>query len=131
MLALRELLHNLKDRDWDVNPIYSIDENEAKKLILSLERINRLIKLPKEVSRDDEIFKDDYADNNTQNGWIMCEDRLPNINEWVLCHCQAGINEILRWTEDGWYKDDSQCYIKSFVIAWQPLPEPYKAESEE
>ena len=39
MLALKELLHNLKDRDWDVNPIYKIDENEAKKIIEALEEL--------------------------------------------------------------------------------------------
>lgn len=37
MLALKELLHNLKDRDWDVNPIYSIDENEADKIIKAID----------------------------------------------------------------------------------------------
>lgn len=36
-IELKELLHNLKDRDWDVNPTYKIDENEAKKLINALE----------------------------------------------------------------------------------------------
>ena len=41
MLALKELLHNLKDRDWDVNPTYKIDENEAKKIIEALEEIDR------------------------------------------------------------------------------------------
>jgi hypothetical protein len=131
MLALKELLHNLKDRDWDANPIYKIDENEADKIIKQLERLDKIFINADEIESNDEIFKDDYSDKNIQNGWIMCEDRLPNINEWVLCHCQAGINEILRWTEDGWYKDDSQCYMKSFVIAWQPLPQFYKAESEE
>lgn len=39
MLALRELLHNLKDRDWDVNPIYKIDENEARKIIEGIEAV--------------------------------------------------------------------------------------------
>lgn len=123
MLALRELLHNLKDRDWDVNPVYKMDENEADKVIKQLERLDKIFVNADEIEPDDEIFKDDYSDKNTQNGWIMCEDRLPNINEWVFCHCQASIKEILRWTEDGWYKDDSQCYMKSFVIAWHPLPE--------
>lgn len=38
-LELKELLHNLKDRAWDVNPVYQIDENEAKKIIEALERL--------------------------------------------------------------------------------------------
>lgn len=37
-LELKELLHNLKDRNWDVNPVYQIDENEARKIIKALEQ---------------------------------------------------------------------------------------------
>lgn len=36
-IELKELLHNLKDRDWEVNFTYKVDENEAKKLINALE----------------------------------------------------------------------------------------------
>ena len=121
-LELKEFMHNIKDHDYDICGQYKVDKSEADKVIKQLERLDKIFVNADEIKPDDEIFKDDYADKNTQNGWIMCEDRLPNINEWVLCHCQASIKEILRWTEDEWYKDDSQCYMKSFVIAWQPLP---------
>ena len=115
-------MHNIKDHDYDICGQYKVDKNEADKVIKQLERLDKIFVNADKIEPNDEIFKDDYSDKNTQNGWIMCEDRLPNINEWVLCHCQANIKEILRWTEDEWYKDDSQCYMKSFVIAWQPLP---------
>jgi hypothetical protein len=121
-LELKELLHNLKDRSWDVNPVYQIDENEAEKVIKQLDMLDSMFVNSEEIKHDDEVFDDDYADKNIQNGWIYCKDRLPNINEWVLCHCQANIKEILRLTYDGWNKDNSHCYMESFVIAWQPLP---------
>ena len=38
-IELKEFLHNLKDRNWDVNPVYPIDENEGKKIIEALERL--------------------------------------------------------------------------------------------
>ena len=38
-IELKEFLHNLRDRDWDINPIYKIDENEGKKLIKALEEM--------------------------------------------------------------------------------------------
>ena len=38
-IRLREFLHNLKDRDWDVNPIYKIDENEARNIIEGIEAV--------------------------------------------------------------------------------------------
>lgn len=122
-LELKEFMHNIKDHDYDICGQYKVDKSEADKVIKQLERLDKIFVNADEIKPDDEIFKDDYSDKNTQNGWIYCKDRLPNINEWVLCHCQASIKELLRWTEDGWYKDDSQCYMESFVIAWQPLPE--------
>lgn len=121
-LELKEFMHNIKNHDYDICGQYKVDKNEADKVIKQLERLDKIFVNADEIKPNDEIFKDDYSDKNTQNGWIMCEDRLPNINEWVLCHCQAGIKEILRLTYDGWYKDNSHCYMKSFVIAWQPLP---------
>ena len=36
-LELIKLLHNLKDRDFDVNGPLKIDENEARKLIEAIE----------------------------------------------------------------------------------------------
>lgn len=122
-LELKEFMHNIKDHDYDICGQYKVDKSEADKVIKQLERLDKIFVNADEIKPNDEIFKDDYADKNTQNGWIMCEDRLPNINEWVLCHCQASIKEILRLTYDGWYKDDNQCYMESFVIAWMPLPE--------
>lgn len=38
-IELRELLHNLKDRDWDVNSTYKMDKNEAKKIIEAIEKL--------------------------------------------------------------------------------------------
>lgn len=40
-IELRELLHNLKDREWDTLPTYSIDENEGKKIIAAIEEADK------------------------------------------------------------------------------------------
>jgi hypothetical protein len=29
-----------------------------------------------------------------------------------------------------WYQDADHCYMNGFVIAWMPLPEPYKVGSD-
>ena len=62
--------------------------------------------------------------------WIPCSERLPRVREWVLCQCRAGIMDVLRLTEDGdWNKNYPHAeYMSGFVIAWMPLPEPYKGE---
>lgn len=62
--------------------------------------------------------------------WIPVSERLPKLGERVLCQCQSNIYEVLKLTVDGWYYNPSHCYMESFVIAWQPLPQPY-TESED
>lgn len=57
-------------------------------------------------------------------GWILCEDRLPEIGKPVLICDKNGnvcIRQIMRINEYGmaWWSQYST------AIAWQPLPEPY------
>lgn len=62
--------------------------------------------------------------------WIPTSERPPKVREWVLCKCRAGIMDVLRLTEDGdWNKQYPYVeYMGSFVVAWMPLPKPYKGE---
>lgn len=60
--------------------------------------------------------------------WIpVSSGNLPKVRQRVLCQCRAGIQDVLRLTDDG----DWECihprtiYMKSFVVAWMPLPEPW------
>lgn len=65
---------------------------------------------------------------SAQPGWIPTWLRFPDIDQWVLCQCRAGITKVLRRTKDGsWDNNDPYTeYMGSFVVAWMPLPEPYK-----
>ena len=59
--------------------------------------------------------------------WIPVSERLPKVRQWVLCQCRAGIIDVLRLTDDGcWYRKSNEIYMSGFVLAWMPLPEPYK-----
>jgi len=60
--------------------------------------------------------------------WIPCSERLPEVRQWVLCQCRAGIMDVLRLTANGrWYKGyPSVEYMGGFVVAWMPLPKPYE-----
>ena len=63
--------------------------------------------------------------------WIPCSECLPKVREWVLCQCRAGIMDVLRLTEDGnWNKNYPHAeYMSGFVIAWCPLPKPWKGDA--
>lgn len=62
------------------------------------------------------------------DGWIPVEERLPEDDRMVLVTCQTkkGIRSVNRAYCDGafWHGSGSM----SGVIAWRPLPEPYRPE---
>ena len=70
-----------------------------------------------------------------QTRWIPVSERLPEEDGFYLATCDGEICgedepvasmaefENGKWVDD---EDDYQC-----VLAWMPLPEPYKAESED
>ena len=62
-----------------------------------------------------------------QTRWIPVSERLPKIGERVMVTFQhefeEGTVEITTYSKRGFYIQP--------VVAWKPLPEPYKAESED
>ena len=65
------------------------------------------------------------------DGWIPVGERLPEDDRMVLVTCQTkkGIRSVNRAYCDGafWHGSGSM----SGVIAWRPLPEPYRPERSE
>lgn len=73
-------------------------------------------------------------------GWIPISERLPKPNRLVLCYITTGATEtyflalwndtLNAWEEGigGYRLLENDLGYK--VVAWMPLPEPYKAESE-
>ena len=88
-----------------------------------------------EIKFDDdklhEIVEEAVKNIEIEPKWISVNDEIPQMEEWVLCQCRANIYEVLKYTSHGWYHDDAHCYMNGFVIAWMPLPEPYKAQESE
>lgn len=82
--------------------------------------------------------KDINVPNN--NGWIPVEERLPDEKEFQRAYCKnyyaaefivmienATIPTTLYFKNESWF-DEERNYYK--VIAWQPLPEPYKPKKD-
>lgn len=99
---------------------------------------------------DDEIYTTDkYAEvedildiiaefaEETPNKWIPCSERLPKENEYVgdvckyyLIQDEYGDMYVAHLSSVGWIPIDSLKAISDEVVAWKPLPQPYKAEVE-
>lgn len=74
--------------------------------------------------------------------WISCSERLPEDERPVLIYAWNVHHVVARYgqfrTEDGGYKNAwvtagawfGNTEIKHKVIAWTPLPEPYKEEGD-
>lgn len=92
-----------------------------------------------DYTEDDVIYADvinslpTYSLNKGE--WIPVSERLPKVDQEVLATTKWGevtIAERLDIGSDCWFinEGDSNAYTED-ILAWQPLPEPYRAESEE
>ena len=74
-----------------------------------------------------------YEENSKNDGWIPVEERLPEAEqEHVLACRRDGSIDTARYSpySDRWYVG-SMCSVSLDVIAWRPLPEPYRPERSE
>lgn len=70
--------------------------------------------------------------------WIHVSERLPEENEYIgdvckyyLIQDEYGDMHVAHLSNVGWIPMDSLKAIGNEVIAWMPLPQPYKGESED
>lgn len=78
----------------------------------------------------DEGYKQGRFDEKVESErWIPCSERLPNENENVLA--DDGIDMFVAWYNNGWNSTDHACDPYTYIIAWMPLPTPYKGGESE
>ena len=65
--------------------------------------------------------------------WISCDEKpnelVDNVRKYYLIQDEYGDMCVARYTKKGWHPIESLFFLDD-VVAWIPLPEPYKEESE-
>ena len=98
-------------------------------------------KTPKESNSSDAVNGATYAniggfhgDNTKNDGWISVEDRLPEKDGFYIATIDGEIIGeddpfvgLAEYDRGDWYDDED--YTR--VIAWRPLPDPYRPERSE
>lgn len=82
--------------------------------------------------------REDAKDANVPGKWILCSERLPEDESYILVSFEnATMPDIARYEENDeggtfYPGDDEKSYSSYgiFVNAWTPLPEPYKEKTE-
>jgi hypothetical protein len=72
------------------------------------------------------------------NGWIPCSEGLPNVGMTVLCYWKQDnrYDNTTSYYYTLMYRNEDYQWISDFgmcngaIIAWQPLPQPYKPQKE-
>ena len=73
----------------------------------------------------------DILEKHMNDGWIPVEERLPEVGEYVLGTTKLGEVLIFRY---GWNNPRTRkmffhlCGSAADIIAWCPLPDPYRPE---
>lgn len=75
---------------------------------------------------------------DAEQGWIPCSERLPKENEYVgnvckyyLIQDEYGDMHVAHLSSRGWETIESIKALGCDVIAWMPLPKPYRKDGEE
>lgn len=92
--------------------------------------------LIKALQYDRQQYDKGYNDGYNANKWIPVKERLPEEKTTVLISCEdyylRNLNPCIGWRNGQFWNTFTAngCKQILYPIAWMPLPEPYKAESE-
>ena len=139
--AFKDIIERLEDLD-----VY-FDNGDFATCYDALVICNDVRKIVNQVAEE---YKQDLANNNqslTNDGWIPCSERLPEVygdtkSSDVVLVCGYDKESNYSWQAMGFYvhteglkrwffaecKDTDKPIDWIDVVAWQPLPEPYRGE---
>lgn len=79
------------------------------------------------ISKIVELLLADLEQDEKENGWIPCSERLPENGTNVIVSFSSGTVTELRYVANGIFHGIYE-YSTKVIVAWRPLPEPYKED---
>lgn len=133
-------------REWEA---FDLDLAEAIDMAIEALSAKAEAKCVARIEVDtEEMAKRIQEEYSIMDRWIPCSERLPKEDARYLVQMSYGMMQVLSWANDlekvddfdfynekhsGWYEYDSEWgYCERHeVVAWMPLPKPYREEGAE
>ena len=142
MNVLEKILEEIKERIEKLNMADNMCRENAERN-KNFESVKYFQSLMFATERAESIIEDiirSHMDEAKNDGWIPCSERLPNEIEFQEAYCRnqyaaeilvtikgATRPTTLYFKNNSWFDEERNYYE---VVAWQPLPEPYKGGKE-
>lgn len=92
---------------------------------------------PKRIFVETEaIYKTIYTLPSAEDDWIPCSERLPAMGDYVLTYRPSLAMRMVVDSYEGYYGEDDDEWYEGWVyggdkvVAWMPLPMPYREDGE-
>ena len=106
-----------------------------EKILERLSNIHRVVKTDEDAEWNRAIYKSAEIVHEVaeeyNGGWVPCSERLPEDDSICMVTVEYPNNETV--VDYGWFDRKNVCWFvgmqefrTSNILAWQPLPEPYK-----
>ena len=114
--AFKKILDRLEElQNYACFPTEWVDEEQSKIHSYYANKLTEILKLTEQYN----------------NGWSACSDRLPEDDSVCIVTVEYPNNKTM--VDYGWFDRKSVCWFvgmqefrTSNILAWQPLPEPFK-----
>lgn len=101
----------------------------------ALSEVSELQAINLDLASENENLLDQIQEMKAKT-WIPCKKDLPKDGKEILCHNTRNDYLVAEYiyedesSDTGYVGESNECFIDD-VVAWMPLPEPYKEENEE
>ena len=118
-----EAIHNYWKKRLETLPT---KESEYGEVYADIQQLDKILEYNKALCN----FIKSIPSADRPQGWIPCSERLPKENTEVLMSLEWGI-DIGECRNGDWHSEWINHYDDGNVLAWMPLPKPWKGEGDD